>query len=123
MSMSKVAGPAIIAAMSVERTPRIGPRQEAALPAILAPANSAAPPPDVPKVEQASAQIESYVRSSGRDLQFRVDDESGRVVVSVRDSETGELIRQIPNEEVLRIAKALEQRDTSNPTLLIDDKA
>jgi flagellar protein FlaG len=63
------------------------------------------------------------VRSSGRDLQFRVDDESGRVIVSVRDSATGELIRQIPNEETLRIAQALEQRDSTALNLLIDDKA
>ena len=122
MSMSKVASALIIPASSIERAPRVGPRPDTEPPAILASTTPAAPP-DVPRVEQASAQIESYVRSSGRDLQFRVDDESGRVVVSVRDSETGELIRQIPNEEVLRIAKALDQRDTSNPTRLIDDKA
>ena len=74
-------------------------------------------------LERASKQIESFVRSSGRDLQFRVDDESGRVIVSVRDSATGELIRQIPNEETLRIAQALEQRDSKALNLLIDDKA
>ena len=34
-----------------------------------------------------------------------VDDASGRMVCSVRDAETGDLIRQIPNEEVLRLAE------------------
>ncbi len=46
--------------------------------------------------------MEKYVRSVGRSLQFRVDEDSGRVVVSVRDPSTGELIRQIPSEEALR---------------------
>jgi flagellar protein FlaG len=40
-----------------------------------------------------------------RELEFHVDDASGRMVCSVRDAETGDLIRQIPNEEVLRLAE------------------
>jgi flagellar protein FlaG len=120
MSMSNVVGSTVVATAAVEKTPRVAARPEPAVAPTLpveAPAVSSA------NLERASAQIESYVRSSGRDLQFRVDDESGRVVVSVRDSETGELIRQIPNEEVLRIAQAIEQRDTRQPPVLIDDEA
>ena len=120
MSMSNVVGSAVVAAAPVERAPRVATRPEPAVAPTLA---AAIPAPSSASLERASAQIESYVRSSGRDLQFRVDDESGRVVVSVRDSETGELIRQIPNEEVLRIAHAIEQRDTRQQNLLIDDEA
>jgi flagellar protein FlaG len=48
-------------------------------------------------------QIESYLQSSGRQLQFSVDSSSGRMVIAVRDS-AGTLIRQIPGEEALRLA-------------------
>ena len=120
MSMSNVVGSAVVATAAVEKITRVSARPESAtLPKLTV----AAPIVNSANHERATAQIESYVRSSGRDLQFRVDDESGRVVVSVRDSETGELIRQIPNEEVLRIAQAIEQRDTRQPHVLIDDEA
>jgi flagellar protein FlaG len=58
-------------------------------------------------VKAAAEQIESYLRSSGRALEFRVDGNTGRTVVSVRNPQTGELIRQIPGEETLRLADML----------------
>jgi flagellar protein FlaG len=50
-----------------------------------------------------AAQIESYLRSSGRALNFSVDSSTGRMVIAVRDS-SGALIRQIPSEEALHLA-------------------
>ena len=50
-----------------------------------------------------AAQIESYLRSSGRALNFSVDSSTGRTVIAVRDS-SGALIRQIPSEEALHLA-------------------
>lgn len=61
-------------------------------------------------IQQVAQRIESYLKSVGRALEFRVDAGSGRTVVSVRDSETGDLIRQIPNEEVLRFAELAEDQ-------------
>ena len=60
------------------------------------------PPVDIQKVAQ---QLESFLKRVSRSLEFHVDDASGRMVCSVRDAETGDLIRQIPNEEVLRLAE------------------
>lgn len=59
-------------------------------------------------VRNAAQQLESYLRSVGRQLVFRVDEQTGTTVVSVRDASTGELIRQIPNEEALRLARHLQ---------------
>jgi flagellar protein FlaG len=71
-------------------------------------------------VEETTAaiarQIESYLRSTGRSLQFSTDSSSGRTVISVRDAATGELIRQIPSEEALRLSQAL----GAQPNSLID---
>lgn len=61
-------------------------------------------------IEKIAERLESYLRSVARSLEFRVDAASGRTVVSVRDAETGELIRQIPSEEVLRLAEMAEDQ-------------
>ena len=67
-------------------------------------------------MEKVAAQLESYLRSVGRSLQFSIDSESGRTVISVRDSSTGDLIRQIPNAEAMRLSQSL----GSQPSALID---
>lgn len=53
----------------------------------------------------AAKQIDSYLKSIGREVEFRVDEGSGRTVVTVRETATGDVIRQIPNEEVLQLAR------------------
>jgi flagellar protein FlaG len=55
-------------------------------------------------------RIEGYLKSVNRALEFKVDNASGRTVVTVRDAENGEVIRQIPNEEVLRFAQLAEEQ-------------
>ncbi len=60
-------------------------------------------------VKAAVANIEDYVQSVSRDLKFSVDDDSGRVVVKVLDSETQAVIRQIPSEEALDMARKLQE--------------
>lgn len=46
-----------------------------------------------------------------RNLQFKVDDETNRVVVSVVDRKSGEVLRQIPSDEILALAKRLKDLD------------
>ena len=58
-------------------------------------------------LKAAADQIESYLKSTGRELQFSIDDDTGETVVTVRDKATGDIIRQIPNAEALRLAHAL----------------
>ncbi len=59
------------------------------------------------RVEQAVAQLNDYVQSLQRDLRFTVDDDLGRAIVHVVDRNTQEVIRQIPNETALRLARNL----------------
>jgi flagellar protein FlaG len=70
----------------------------------------AAPPVEVHKIESVTKQIDSFLRSMNKSLQFRLDESTGRMIVSICDSETGEVIRQVPGEEALRIAQSLESR-------------
>ena len=58
-------------------------------------------------LEEAVSQMKDYVQSLQRDMDFSVDDKTGRFVVKVIDSETKELIRQIPSEEMLAISRHL----------------
>ena len=66
-------------------------------------------------LDAAVKQLNSYAQSINRNLEFNVDTDSGQTVVKVIDSETDELIRQIPNEEALTIAKQLDEVSGDNP--------
>jgi flagellar protein FlaG len=59
-------------------------------------------------VVAAAKQIESYLKKAGRILEFRVDAETNRTVVTVRNADSGEVIRQIPGDEVLKLARHLQ---------------
>ncbi|WP_277810574.1 flagellar protein FlaG [Chromohalobacter canadensis] len=47
---------------------------------------------------------------SAYSVQFELSEYEGRIVTRIVDRDSQELIRQIPSEEVLRIAETLEQR-------------
>ena len=70
-------------------------------------AESSAPTREV--VAKAAEQIQSFVSSMGRNLDFSVDSTTGYHVVRVTNPETGEVVRQLPTEELIRIAKSFEQ--------------
>jgi len=59
-------------------------------------------------VVQAARHIESFVKSVGRSLDFSIDPGTGDNVLRVMNPDTGELIRQLPAEETLRIARAVD---------------
>lgn len=72
--------------------------------------------PDPRQVDQAVTDLNNYVQSVGRDLQFSVDAESGHTVITVLDAQTKDVIRQIPPEQVLTLAKHLQQEDKLDST-------
>jgi flagellar protein FlaG len=73
----------------------------------VAPAH--APAMDVASIEKAVEQINSYLRDSKRQIEFQMDQASGRTVMRMVDA-SGQLIRQVPSEVVLAIAAALDSR-------------
>ena len=77
--------------------------------AARASAETAAPqPPTVADMHEVARRLENFLRSVERALEFRVDAQSGRTVISVLDAASGELIRQIPSEEALRFAQMVD---------------
>ena len=59
------------------------------------------------ELETAMSNIQEFVQSVRRDLNFSLDDGNGRVVVKVTDATSGDVIRQIPSEEALKLAENL----------------
>lgn len=53
------------------------------------------------------AQLNDYMQNLNRSLQFSVDEDSGDTVVKVIDSDTDEVVRQIPSESILKIRNAV----------------
>lgn len=58
-------------------------------------------------IEKVASKLQEFVNLIDKQLEFRVDDDSGRHVVTVSDKLSGDVIRQIPSEEVLRLARNL----------------
>lgn len=63
--------------------------------------------PNIAALSKNLQQLNDGLRSFG--LKFELSDTDHQVITRVVDRETGELIRQIPSEEVLRIARSLHE--------------
>lgn len=61
------------------------------------------------QVEGAVSTIQEFVQSVRRNINFSLEETSGRVVVKVTDANSGDVIRQIPSEEALQLADSLEE--------------
>jgi flagellar protein FlaG len=77
-------------------------------------------PPSAPRVSYDPIKLQDNLRaaiehlnqqlaSSGRTLGFAMDDTLNSPVVTVRSTQTGEVIRQIPSEAVIRVAHTLDE--------------
>ena len=60
-------------------------------------------------VKAAVEQMKDFAQVMSRQLQFDVDDDSGRTVIRVLDKDSGDIIRQIPPKEVLALAKHMKE--------------
>ncbi len=72
-----------------------------------------APPPEPALSEETVARLNDVLKERARELEFSVDDDSGRTIVRVIHKESGEVIRQLPPEVVLRFADAFTQGTAS----------
>ena len=128
-SMNTAVPPTVVAG-PMSRPPAVGPSpasaggaasasapQEASGPA--APAQVKLRPPEPAELdfdieemrrslEEAVARLNDQMAQTRRNLNFRVDDVVDRTVVTVRNSQTGELVRQIPSESMLKLAHSIE---------------
>lgn len=71
------------------------------------------------ELERAVKNVNEFVKPINNTLSFNLDQDTGQTVIKVVDLSTHEVIKQIPSEEMLAIAKAL---DTMKG-LLVQQKA
>jgi len=76
-------------------------------------------------LEQAVVDINRELQAVERDLMFKVDEDSGRTIVSVFNTQTEELVRQIPTEDVLRISKNIQEQlnDSGSVGIILETSA
>lgn len=92
------------AVRTVEATPEASRTQEA-----NASKSKPGTPPTSEQLNQAVKQIQDVIKQTANSLQFSIDEDIGVTVVKVIDTESKKVIRQIPSEEVMDIAKALDK--------------
>lgn len=114
LAAQKNAGPVQVQpALALVRVEGTDKGQQAAVQSgrILPPAEAAKADAGADKaaVQSAVSDIADYVQTVNRDLEFSIDDHSGRIIVKVLDSETQQIIRQIPSEEALSLARKLQE--------------
>jgi flagellar protein FlaG len=71
------------------------------------------------QIETAVHQVNTSLESRSIGLQFEIDKDTDKVIVKVVDRTNGVVIRQIPTEEVVRIAKVMGKA----PGLLVSQQA
>lgn len=76
--------------------------------------------PTLDLVKKAAEKGNTLLQSVNRNLQFKVDDTTQELVVKVVDSETGDVVRQIPSEEMLAFIKRMQELDGHQGSMIQD---
>lgn len=72
-------------------------------------ADTARQKPGKEELATMTKAVNDFVKPLNSALQFNIDDSTGLTVVKVIDTDTKEVIKQIPSEDMLALAKALDQ--------------
>ena len=119
--LSNNASPPVVAPTSERTAPPAGVNLASGAAAAPVQASATAPPAmGSDEVRKAAQQVNAALKATASsDLQFSVEGDNKDVVVRVVDSQTKELIRQIPSEEMVAISKAMDNLSG----LLVQQKA
>lgn len=116
MTIPPLSGPSPAGLATAE--PAVAARPPIQVPTTVAPAVQA-PAPAAAELSEVVDRARAAVRDVASNLEFSVDGDTGKTVVRVVDASTQELIRQIPSEEMLSIARHMDRLEG----LLIKSKA
>lgn len=90
-----------------EKSPAVGTPQGAS--AVTAQTTPADANQGKPSLEDAVKNLENFVSTVNSEISFSIDQASGAQVVKVLDSQSKEVLRQIPSEEAIQLAQALDK--------------
>ena len=66
--------------------------------------------PSQEQIQQAVQDIKRAIQpAASNSLSFSIDQSTGKTLVKVTDAQTGDVIRQIPSEEVLDLARSIDK--------------
>ncbi len=112
--ISSVSTSAVSASRAGVRSPALPPASGSPAQAVTqssSPAASGVASAPAPvDLSKAVEQIQGYLRDSGKNLSVSFDDSADRYVTRVVSSDTGEVVRTIPSEEVLEVARAINEK-------------
>jgi len=114
--MSLLINPAASVAAAAQAPPAASPVAPAepvsVAPVEKVPAVKAEPLVDPQEVranlEAAIEKLNQQVERNGRGLNFAIDEKLNRPIITVRSTATGEIVRTIPNEVVIKVAHNIE---------------
>jgi flagellar protein FlaG len=69
-------------------------------------------------VQEAVRKTQEFLQNKANNLVFSLDKDSGEMVVRVVDAKTDEVIRQIPSQEMLELARSLEEFQSTHGVFL-----
>lgn len=72
-------------------------------------ASGSSPQVDRSELDKAVKEIQNFIKDTNTSLDFHVDKDTDKLVVKVVDTSTKEVIKQIPSEDMLALAKALDK--------------
>jgi flagellar protein FlaG len=98
------------AGATVQKSNTISTAEAAATQAAEQRANSRKAQEERAELEAALQKLNQHMRENARDIEFSVDEVTDRTVITVRQSETGEIIRQIPSDGLLEFAHQVEMQ-------------
>jgi flagellar protein FlaG len=75
----------------------------------VTPTQEAQQAPNRERINKAVESINKTIQATAQNVEFNVDSDLGKVIVTVIDRSTKQVLRQIPTVEVLEIAKSLDK--------------
>ena len=103
-----------VLAIKTEKPVAVAPEPESA------PTDEQVAAPSNHELTKAVSKLNDYVQNISRTLSFSIAENTGRTIIRVYDSETDELIRQIPPEQTISLAENLNEFSAS---LFIKERA
>jgi flagellar protein FlaG len=97
-------------AAALPAAPQGAPQQAVKAPVVVPEPAPQQQPPQPEQVQKAVESMKQLIEAKApNSLAFSIDDSTGKTVVRITDAQTGEMIRQIPSEEMLEIARSLDR--------------
>jgi flagellar protein FlaG len=99
------------------------PQEGREMPSVAIKAAPAVPEFEPKDLDKAIADLQDYVDGLGRNLSFARDESIDRSVITVRDTQTNQVVRQIPSEEVVAISRQIRDEMAEMRAGLLMDKS